>query len=591
VRELCLPRLPAASRILAVALVALTAVTAAESIAPRPAEAALGDCGQPATAGAAPTVTDCLRILRAAVGSASCDPACICAPAGSLPATASDALACMRKATGQAVSLDCPCVSGGGVRPNIVLIVLDDASDELLDKEAVTHFFPSLDDLVYDHATYFDNYFVTTPVCGPSRASTLRGQLAHNTSIESNFAAPAGSPPGTPTGGFGEFHDRGYTDDELGVWMQQAGYKTYFVGKYHNANFPDACGNLYYTPPGWDEFYGSLGDRYFGAVRLVNGTRPHDPDDVYLTDQEASDAIMLLTEHVARETTEPFLLYLATLAPHTSTSTRMMAPRHRDRLTTEIAPRLPDFNEADTSDKASQIASLPPLTQAEIDMIDVQHRARMQSMLAVDEMIARLMQALEQLGLLDDTYVFLTSDNGYHMGNHRLFAKRAPYERVVSVPLVIRGPGVEEGVTKEHLLMNVDLAPTFLELAGAVAPDFADGRSFVSVLRGRLPVQAWRTSAFVEHWEDATRFGIPLDMRFDLLRLQHEVYIEWADGEQEYYDLSVDPFQLDNRSALLPEQKRNELASRLDAWRRCAGTGCRALGAAEPQSAAGESSR
>jgi arylsulfatase A-like enzyme len=553
-------------------------VVAAAATVPSTARAAPGDCGQPASQGPSPTVTDCLQILRAAVGSSTCDPPCICAPTGSLPAKASDALLCIRKVSGQDVSFDCPCSTGGPERPNIVFILLDDASDEQFAEDAASAFYPNIHELLYDRGTYFDSYLVSTPVCGPSRASTLRGQLAHNTGIESNFAAPEGSPPGTPTGGFGEFYDRGYPDDELGVWMRRAGYRTYFVGKYHNGNFPGGSGDLYYTPPGWDEFYGSLGDEYFGTVRLINGTRPHDADDVYRTDQEADDAIMLLTEHVARDPTEPFLLYLAPLTPHASTSTRMMAVRHRSRFTDEIAPRLPDFNEADTSDKASNISSLPLLTQEEIDLIDVQHRARLQSMLSIDEMVAHLMEALDSLGLLDDTYVFLTSDNGYHLGNHRLFAKRAPYERVVSVPLVVRGPGVAEGVTKQNLLMNVDLAPTFLELAGAAAPDFVDGRSFVPVLHGSVPVEAWRTSAFVENWENAKRLGIPLYMRFDLLRLQHEAYLEWGNGEKEYYDLAADPFQLDNRYEQLSEQARRTLASRLDAWRHCAAAGCRTLG-------------
>lgn len=539
--------------------------------------AARGDCAQPVTDGATPSTSDCLHILNSAVGGATCEPECICAPSGILPVSASDALLCLRRAVQAEVSLDCPCEDPPSPRPNIVFILLDDASEELLHPSAVTNYFPEMDRLLYGAGTYFGNFLLTTPVCGPSRASILRGQFAHNSGIRTNFPAAPGSPEGTPTGGFGEFHARGYSENEIGVWMRDAGYKTMFIGKYHNSGFPDASGDSRFVPPGWDEFYASLGDRYYATPRLVNGTRGPDPPDIYRTDQEADDAIMLLRTHVDSGSSQPFFLYLASYAPHASTSTRQMAERHRDFYRSEFAPRLPNYNEADISDKSSPITVLPLLTTTMIDQADIFHVARIQSMLAVDEMIARLVDVLSELAVIDNTYIFLTSDNGFLLGNHRLVAKRSPYERAVRAPLLVRGPGVAANASRGDLLMAIDLAPTFLDLAGVSPPEFVDGQSFLPSLGGRssLVGSAARDSIFAENWEQANPFGTPVLMEWNLLRLQDEVYIEWYTGEREYYDLLSDPYQLNNAYSNLPRVMREALADKLNAWRTCSGASCR----------------
>ena len=114
--------------------------------------------------------------------------------------------------------------------------------------------------------------------------------------------------------------------------------------------------------------------------------------------------------------------------------------------------------------------------------IDAEYRDRLETMLAVDEMVAALVQTLEETGQLDNTFIFFTSDNGYHLGQHRLIGKDTTYEEDIRVPLIVRGPGVPAGQTVSHFALNSDLAPTLAELAGASAPAFIDGRSLVPVL-------------------------------------------------------------------------------------------------------------
>ena len=122
-------------------------------------------------------------------------------------------------------------------------------------------------------------------------------------------------------------------------------------------------------------------------------------------------------------------------------------------------------------------------------------------LLSLDEMVASLAEELRATGELENTYVFFTSDNGYHLGEHRLDrGKRTAYEEAIKVPLVVRGPGTLAGGSAEQMALNVDLAPTIAELAGVTAPTFVDGRSLVPLLGGAPPSASWRSAFLIEHW-------------------------------------------------------------------------------------------
>ncbi|MDP9363610.1 MAG: sulfatase, partial [Chloroflexota bacterium] len=366
-------------------------------------------------------------------------------------------------------------------RPNIVLILLDD-----LDARSVEAM-PNVMSLLRDQGTTFENFFVTTPLCCPSRASILRGQYAHNHGVLRNVKK------GRKPGGFPTFLELGREGSTVATWLHDAGYRTALVGKYLN-QYPEGA-EPGHVPPGWDEWSAEARGQYFNYRLNENGTvvrYGRDPGD-YQTDVLAAKA----TDFVARSAVDdrPFFLYLAPHAPHTPATP---APRHAEAFAGATAPRAPSFNEADVGDKPGWVRAAPALSADEIAGIDELHRQRSRSLLAVDDMVAALVDALRAGGALDDTYVLLTSDNGFHQGEHRLpGGKGDPYEASIRVPLLVRGPGVAAGGTVGELALNVDLAPTLAELAGATAPGFVDGRSLVPLLAGEPP-PAWRRALLVE---------------------------------------------------------------------------------------------
>ena len=161
---------------------------------------------------------------------------------------------------------------------------------------------------------------------------------------------------------------------------------------------------------------------------------------------------------------------------------------------------MPSFDEADVSDKPAWVRSFPELSPNQIALIDERYRRRLRSLLAVDEMVASLVQTLEETGTLDNTYIVFSSDNGYHLGEHRLpVGKSTPYDESVRVPLIVRGPGVPAGVNVDQIALNTDLAPTFAELAGATPADFVDGRSIMPLMGGQVATD-WRHGFLIEHF-------------------------------------------------------------------------------------------
>jgi arylsulfatase A-like enzyme len=216
-------------------------------------------------------------------------------------------------------------------------------------------------------------------------------------------------------------------------------------------------------------------------------------------------------------------------------------------------------------------------------------------LLAVDEMVVSLVQTLEETGTLDNTYIVFSSDNGYHLGEHRLpVGKSTPYDESVRVPLIVRGPGVPVGVNVDQITLNTDLAPTFAELAGAPVADFVDGRSFAPLLNGQVAAD-WRYGFLIEHFlrsdyetvatpvasiteaEEVPEMGIsPVDApHYDAVRTAGYLYVEYADGERELYDLRTDPYALQNEAATADPALLTELSASLAALKDCAGRSCR----------------
>jgi N-acetylglucosamine-6-sulfatase len=483
--------------------------------------------------------------------------------------------------------------------PNVILILTDDLAVNDLNARALGHM-PNLESLLIDKGTTFDNAFVTNSLCCPSRATILRGQYTHNHEILSNEP---------PRGGFQKFRYVGHENSTMATWVKEQGYRTSFFGKYLNG-YKET-----YVPPGWDEWYAVTGN-YLSHTFNENGHLvSYEPESYYDTDVMSDKASDYITRTAGADppfftADRPFLMWIGTKAPHQPASP---APRDENAYPAVSLPHPPSFDEKDVSDKPGWVSDNPPLSLEQKRYMEELYRKRLQSMLAVDDMIGDLIEALRASGELDNTYIVFTSDNGFHMGQHRLGAgKWTPYEEDIRVPLIVRGPGVPEGETLHHMVLNNDLAPTFAALAGAEPPSFVDGRSLKPLLTDDPPpLRDWRQRFVIE--SVAERSGVPHPPFITestvvplltgdplpgnwrrtsaasaqsseewgrpwlkALRTNNYLYVDYKTGEHELYDLRKDPHQLNNIYATAPPEITKRLETQLDALRQCSAEECRA---------------
>jgi len=438
-------------------------------------------------------------------------------------------------------------------RPNILFVLTDDMNVSDL------RYMPRTENLLAEGGVEFTNAFVTNSLCCPSRSTILRGQYSHNHKILGNFS---------PLGGFEKFRDLGRERSTIATWLDDEGYQTVFLGKYLNG-----YDNTRYVPPGWDRWYGYLDyyeaspDTYRinenGRIVTYDRSRRHD------TDLFADKAASFIRTKAGGA---PFFMYLATNAPHTPA----FAPkRHEGMFSNVTLPKPPSFNEADVSDKPAWVRDKPRLTSNAVGDLRLAHRKRLRSLQSVDEMVGRLVDALKDTGQLSNTYVFFTSDNGFHLGEHRLQSKSTPYEETISVPLLVRGPDVPRGVNRSAMALNNDLAPTLADLAGVPPPAFVDGRSLGPLLSAAPPA-SWRSAFLVEHRRSANEGPYARHITdYDAVRTTSYLYVEYRTGEKELYNLGNDPYELRSNHRTAGSDLKRRLASRLDGLRGCAADGCR----------------
>jgi len=463
-------------------------------------------------------------------------------------------------------------------RPNIVFILTDD-QDLLLNSMSTM---PAVRSLIAAQGLSFTNDYVPLSLCCPSRASILTGEHTHNHQVYT--VTP-------PDGGNERYLALGHEDANLGTALHAAGYRTALLGKYLNG-YPRGS-DATHVPPGWDEWdvpiFGAAYDEFDYTMNQNGALIPHGhtPAD-YLTDVMTVRARQFIRAAAADRV--PFFLYLAPYAPHKPSTP---APRHAQLFPGVRVPRTPSFNEADMSDKPSAVRGLPLLNKAAVADLDAQYRRRLQALQAVDEMVASVVLSLRNTGQLDNTYIVFTSDNGYHMGQHRMKSgKYTPYEEDIRVPLLIRGPGVPLGRTVDAFVENVDFAPTLAELAGTALDTPYDGRSLVPLLGGTVPT-SWRRGVLLEQFtfteQPESAYGIlepsenlpedgPVEHPTHIgLRTPTYKYIEYANQEREYYDLVNDPYELQNLAKRMPAKFLDRLSGIVHALSTCAGDTCRHL--------------
>jgi N-acetylglucosamine-6-sulfatase len=438
--------------------------------------------------------------------------------------------------------------------PNIVFVLSDD--EDL----GIHASMPKVKALVEDQGVVFEDFFATYPLCCPSRASILRGQYPHNTLVLGNLP---------PEGGFRTFRRLGLEESTIANWLRAAGYRTAFYGKYLNGYTETDA-----PAPGWDEWHAANNDGYFNVNYKLNengkivayGGAPKD----YLTDVIAGKAAAHIRRFAAED--RPFFLYVATFAPH---SPYNPAPRHKGMFEDAPLPRPPSFNEDDVSDKPGFIQELARLNEDQIAEITTHYRQRLECLQAVDELVETLVDTLEDTGELEHTYLVYASDNGFHLGAHRMLeGKDTAYEEDIRVPLAIRGPGIPKGRKVSSMVLNIDLAPTFAAWAGIEPPKFVDGRSLLPLLETRSV--AWRRGFLIQ------RLGLEADERLApanalAIRTERHTYIAYNNGEREMYDLATDPDQLQSIEPTADEALIEALAARLTELRACQGQQCRAL--------------
>jgi arylsulfatase A-like enzyme len=434
------------------------------------------------------------------------------------------------------------------LRPNIVVIVTDDQRWDAIDGTHTGDGIPAMAavmDRLAGSGVRFDESFVTTPVCTPSRGGLLTGQLAHRNGLKRNELVRNGE---------ATFDDR----STLATWLHDAGYRTGHYGKYMNQyrSLRLHEGGLY-APPGWDDWRVFDTDRsatYFDYPMVENDRRvPYgSAESDYSTDVLARQALRFIEDAVVSG--EPFFVLWNPAAPH---NPLIPAPRHEGLfLPIGVLPPLdaPSYFEEDVSDKPAWIRALSPFSELAALAVEVLRIRQLQMLQAVDEFVDDLMDRLEASGVAGDTIVVFTSDNGFTWAEHRWVGKACTYEECLRVPLVVRYPRLAPlPRADDALALNIDLAPTLAELAGAEPPIDRDGRSLVRTLDGteRDPPETFHFESFA-----GTRFS------FAGIREARWKFSEYAiTGERELYDLLEDPHELENLASD-PDQ-----AARVQAFR------------------------
>jgi arylsulfatase A-like enzyme len=487
-------------------------------------------------------------------------------------------------------------------RPNVIVVLTDDMDMSLMP------FVKNTEALIGEKGATLTNYFITDSLCCPSRSSNLRGQYPHNTKVLTNDF---------PEGGFRRFFVDGEEKETLAVWLQRAGYRTSLVGKYLNG-YPIFAG-YNYVPAGWNDWHAlfyktssDAGSWYNEYTLNENGplVQYGDSPENYSTDVFKEKAFKFIDQSTADK--DPFFLLLAVYAPHGPSTP---AERHVNLLDGLTYPQKPSFNEPDISDKPKIIQALANTGDVvDVGDADTLYGQRARTMLAVDELVVDLVKKLEQNGQLDNTYIFFTSDNGFSIGEHSLPpGKGLAYEEDIHVPMLVRGPGIKPNTVVTQITANIDLASTIAEMTGAKPADFVDGRSFLPLLKSEVSNSTdWRKGLLIEMGKVDTsasmvmpavahsdfdsspyEFEYPDSLSDKFLqkddqgtyrgvRTEKFIYLEYNNGEREFYNLEKDPYELENLASKLDPNITASLHAWLGKLQNCAADECRKLEADMP---------
>lgn len=500
----------------------------------------------------------------------------------------------------------------GAPGDNVIFILTDDqAASEIAAM-------PNTQTMVGGQGITFTRAYIPYPLCCPSRASMLTGEYMHNHQVRGNIE---------PAGGWFAF--KPHESNTLATRLDSAGYYNVHIGKYVNG-YAAGLPNPLPVPPGWDEWYGKVSESalYFN-YSLIEKEGPADTPDVefygdqsneYQTDVIRDKAVDFIDTAGGAET--PFMMNVWFNSPHGPYDP---APRHLFALANATLPKLQAFNEQDIRDKPKWLRkqARKKLNKTLIKTIASERKRRAEMLLSVDEAVAAIVAELDEENLLDDTYIIFTSDNGFFRGEHRIAGgKYLPHDPSSRVPLMVRGPGITAGVQSSELVSGIDIPQTIQEITTGAQDPSADGRSFLPYalnpsLRSTRPLlleadtgpgkgnagfepQAASVSrAQVSKVKVAGRRGVknldqePMGTKsaangnfspaYRAIRTDRYLYVLYANGQSELYDLLLDPAQKKSVHAD-PRYKRVRrfLFPRLVTLAGCDQAVCRADAGADP---------
>jgi arylsulfatase A-like enzyme len=513
-------------------------------------------------------------------------------------------------------------------RPSFIVIQTDDQTlDELYAGFGTPRLqaMPNTLRLLAKRGMTFNRYYVSYPLCCPSRVTLLTGRYAHNTGVKGNVQ---------PNGGYFGFSFRAAYTHNLAVWLQNTGYRTIHVGKFLNGYGDEPYDNGTTVPPGWSAWHTVLNadtDHYYYGYKLNNNGQIEGPygdsgnwetreygvrDDIGcpfaptngLPCYYETDMLTNIAAQELRGTSpeQPFYLQLDYTAPHGDfrrPAGPEPAPRHYGWF--EGAPNPHDhsqgFDEGNVSDKPRFIREAPYLSLDDIHTYRVYYDKQLEALRSVDDGVKEIVDTLGSLHRLRNTYILFTSDNGFFFGEHRLLGgKFLAYEPSTHLPFLIRGPGIRPNTQSNEIVGNTDIAPTVLELAGAEADKSIDGRSMVPFLHdpSLITLRPFLFESFVEtsdveangaisqagpqsRPESKQRTGATASLLappkdYEGILLGPYKYIAWPDGEKELYNLEKDPYELNN-IVRIPNYfpVRNFLHHELRELEDCVGRTCR----------------